>query len=215
MLQLLKKLMPLICSARSLRLWSSYWTIYILVLHLHTKPQLQLSHPLPSPSVSLHVRRSSCVEVTGFSQRYDIFGSLFSAFFHPSRQTLQSFTALPHILSSRRDTHQVILLFEFSPNRSIGECFVSAEGFFFFFWRALHINSKKPALLSHMVQHPLINATLCCVTKSQLHHAFLWLICFDSSGWHLNQQPPKPSLGINGGGYRGWVGWRGVTGALI
>lgn len=72
------------------------------------------------------------MEVTGFSQRYDIFGSLFSAFFHPSRQTLQSFTALPHILSSRRDTHQVILLFEFSPNRSIGECFESAEGFFFF-----------------------------------------------------------------------------------
>lgn len=77
------------------------------------------------------------MEVTGFSQRYDIFGSLFSAFFHPSRQTLQSFTALPHILSSRRDTHQVILLFEFSPNRSIGECFESAEGFFFFFLTGL------------------------------------------------------------------------------
>ncbi len=124
-----------------------------------------------SPSVSLHVRRSSCAEMTGFSQRYDTFGSLFSptgSLFHPSGQTPQSFTRLPHTLTTKRDTHQVILLFNFSPNRGIGECFESAVGFL----TAPHINSEEPALLSHMVQHPLINATLCCVTKSQLHHAF-------------------------------------------
>lgn len=125
-----------------------------------------------SPSVSLHVRRSSCVEMTGFSQRDDTFGSLFSPTrspFHPSGQTPQSLTRLPHTLATKRDTHQVILLFNFSPNRGIGECFESAVGIFD---GASRINSEEPALLSHMVQHPLINATLCCVTKSQLHHAF-------------------------------------------
>ncbi len=124
-----------------------------------------------SPSVSLHVRGSSCVEMTGLSQQYDTFGSLFSpsrSLFHPSGPTPQSLTRLPHALATKRDTHQVILLFNFSPNRGIGECFESAVGFL----TASHINSEEPALLSHMVQHPLINATLCCVTKSQLHHAF-------------------------------------------
>lgn len=47
------------------------------------------------------------------------------------------------------------------------ECFESAAGFLM----DPRINSEEPAPLSHMIQHPLIKATLCCVTKSQLHHA--------------------------------------------
>lgn len=157
---------------KSRHVYVEWFTLFFIRLHM--KPQLQSSHPLRLPSVSLHVRRSSCVEMTGVSQRYDTFGSLF----YPSWNLFFYFfipVGRHHRLSldfhtgPRRDTHQVILLFGFSPNRDIGECFESAVGFF---WRAPHINSEEPALLSHMVQHPLINATLCCVTKSQLHRAF-------------------------------------------
>lgn len=67
---------------------------FALVLQLHMKPQSQFSRASASPSVSLHVRRSSCVEMTGISQRYVTFGSLFSpsrSLFHPSGRTPQSF----------------------------------------------------------------------------------------------------------------------------
>lgn len=60
-----------------------------------------------------------------------------------------------------RETHT---LMHFFTNR---KCFESAVGFLM----APRINSGEPARLSHMIQHPLINATQCCVTKSQLHHA--------------------------------------------
>lgn len=89
-------------------------------------------------------------------------------FFIPVGRYRSLFTRLPHAFATKRDTYQVILLFIFSPNRAIGEFFESAVGFLM----APHINSEEPVLLSHMVQHPLINATQCCVTKSQLHHAF-------------------------------------------
>lgn len=59
--------------------------------------------------------------------------------------------------AQRREKH-------FFTNR---KCFESAVGFL----TAQRINSEEPARLSHMIQHPLINATRCCVTKSQLHHA--------------------------------------------
>lgn len=101
--------------------------------------------------------------LTGFSQRYDTSGSLFS----PSR-SLFFFIAVadkPRLpLAVERGALPVVLLKHFFTNR---KCFESAVGFL----TAQRINSEEPARLSHMIQHPLINATQCCVTKSQLHHA--------------------------------------------
>lgn len=68
----------------------------------------------------------------------------------------------------KEKTHQVVLLLHFSPNRGIWECFESAVCFL----AGLHFNNEEPVFLNHMLRHPLINATLCCVTKSQLHRAF-------------------------------------------
>lgn len=126
---------------------------------LHLSPEAaHLLSSLHLPPSSLHVRRSACAEMTGFSQRYDTFGSLFS----PSRSLFLSRRAdgprLPLVCVERR-THS-----HFFTNR---KCFESAVGFLM----APRINSGEPACLSHMIQHPLINATQCCVTKSQLHHA--------------------------------------------
>lgn len=67
-------------------------------------------------------------------------------------------------LAVERGALPVVLLKHFFTNR---KCFESAVGFL----TAQRINSGEPARLSHMIQHPLINATQCCVTKSQLHHA--------------------------------------------
>lgn len=54
---------------------------------LHLSPETaHLLSSLHLPPSSLHVRRSPCAEMTGFSQRYDTFGSLFS----PSRSLFLS-----------------------------------------------------------------------------------------------------------------------------
>lgn len=183
----------------------------------HGAAQLLICRPVcVSLRLCLHVRRSSCVEMTGLSQRCDTFGPLFSLHRGPvSSQwadTTASRNASTHL--RRRHSHPVILLFKsLLYNRSSGGCFESAVRFLM----PLHINSKEPALPGHMVRHPLINATQCCVTKSQLHPCFFFLrlICSDSGGWHLNQQPPEPSPGINGSGCAGRGGWQEVMGALI
>lgn len=93
------------------------------------------------------------------------------SFFHPSGQTPPSLPRLPR-------THSGLPAERHSPSNTFVQ-FLPESPHWGIFWVSSgisdgprHINSGEPALLSHMVQHPLINATLCCVTKSQLHHAF-------------------------------------------
>lgn len=146
-------------------------TVYVFVLHVHVQPHV--SSPILS-SISLCLNfmwgESPVQKWQASPIQYDTFGSLFSPrrslfFFIP----VGRYHILPHTLATRRHTHWLILLFGFSLNHGIGECFEQWDF-------RLPCTSIVRNRLSQVTWYNILWYTQHCVVSLKANYTMLFVI---------------------------------------